>query len=70
MSRDVKKLFADKLKAIRAERNLSQLDLALLCELDRTYIGRIETMKRTPSLVVLEKIASGLGIELSELVKF
>jgi len=70
MSRDVRKLFAEKLRAIRVERNLSQLDLALMCELDRTYIGRIETMKRTPSLVVLEKIANGLDIELSELVKF
>lgn len=70
MSRDVQKLFALRLKAIREERKLSQLELALLCDLDRTYIGRIETLQRNPSLVVLEKIANGLEIELHELLNF
>ena len=70
MSSDVRKLFANRLKAIRAERNLSQLDLALLCNVDRTFIGRIETLKRTPSLVILQKIADGLGMELWQLLKF
>lgn len=70
MSSDVKKLFADKLRSIRNERKLSQLELALMCDVDRTYIGRIETMKRTPSLVILQKIADGLEMPLWELVKF
>ncbi len=70
MSSDVKVLFAKKLKAIREERKLSQLDLALLCDVDRTYIGRIESLKRVPSLVILQKIADGLEIPLWQLVKF
>lgn len=70
MSIDVTKKFANKLKKIREERNLSQEDLALLCEIDRTYIGRIERLERKPTIVILEKIANGLGIKLSELVNF
>lgn len=70
MSSDVKVLFAKKLKAIREERKLSQLDLALLCDVDRAYIGRIESLKRVPSLVILQKIADGLEIPLWQLVKF
>lgn len=70
MSGDVRILFAQKLKAIRQERNLSQLELALMCDVDRTYIGRIETLKRVPSLVILQKIADGLGMPLTQLVKF
>ncbi len=70
MSSDVRILFAQKLKAIRQERNLSQLELALMCDVDRTYIGRIETLKRVPSLVILQKIADGLGMPLTQLVKF
>ena len=70
MSIDVTKKFANKLKKIREERNLSQEDLALLCGIDRTYIGRIERLERKPTIVILEKIANGLGIKLSELVDF
>ena len=70
MSMDITKKFANKLKAIREERNLSQEDLALLCGIDRTYIGRIERLERKPTIVILEKIANGLGIKLKELVDF
>ena len=70
MSSGVKKDFANKLKQIRKTRNLSQEDLALLCGIDRTYIGRLERMERNPSLEILQKLANGLKIELSELVKF
>lgn len=59
--------FAEKLKKLRKERGLSQEALALLCDIDRTYIGRIENMKRNPSLEILNKIAKGLGIKLIEL---
>ena len=62
--------FAEKLKKLRKERGLSQEALALLCDIYRTYIGRIENMKRNPSLEILNKIAKGLGIKLIELLDF
>ncbi len=70
MSSDIVKKFANKLKLIRKERNLSQEDFALLCGVDRTHIGRIERLERVPGLEVLQKFADGLGISLSELLKF
>lgn len=70
MSGDVKEKFAKRLISIRKERKLSQEELALLCGVDRTYVGRIERMERTPSLVVLQKIADGLGMSLIELLNF
>ncbi len=70
MSSDILKLFANRLKKLRTERNLSQEDLALLCNIDRTYIGRIERTERNPSLEVLQKIADGFEISLSELLNF
>ncbi len=70
MSSDVKEKFAKRLVSIRKERGLSQEELALLCGVDRTYVGRIERMERTPSLVVLQKIADGLGMSLIELLNF
>ena len=70
MERNVKELFANKLIKIRAERKLTQEDLALLCGIDRTHIGRMERCERTPGLEVLDKIALGLKISLSELLDF
>lgn len=68
MTRDIKKLFAEKLITIRQERKLTQEDLALLCGIDRTHIGRIERLERNPGLEILDKIALGLKIPLGELL--
>ena len=70
MSSLVLEKFANRLKQIRKVRSLSQEELALMCGIDRTYIGRIENLKRNPSLEILDKIASGLGMDLSDLLKF
>lgn len=68
MTRDIKKLFAEKLIKIRQERKLTQEELAFLCGIDRTHIGRIERLERTPGLEILDKIAIGLKIPLSKLL--
>ena len=70
MVEDVRIKFSQRLQNLRIERNLSQEKLALLCGIDRTHIGRIERLERTPSLVILQKIADGLGISLIELLTF
>ncbi len=61
--------FANRLIELRKQNNLSQEDLALLCGVDRTYIGRLERLERKPSLAIVEKIAKGFGIEITELLK-
>ena len=65
MSSEVLYKFSQKLKMLRQERGLSQEGLALLCNIDRTYVGRLENLKRNPSLEILSKIADGLGMTLS-----
>ena len=67
---EIKELFSKKLINIRKSRGLSQEDLALLCGIDRTHIGRMERQERTPGLEVLDKIAKGLNMKLSELLDF
>ena len=70
MSSEILKKFASKLIQIRKERNLSQEEFAFLCGIDRTYIGRIERLERKPTIVVLDKIAKGLDIDLKDLLDF
>jgi len=59
----------EKLTKLRKEKSLSQDDLSLLCDVDRTYIARIENGKANPSFKVLLKIARGLKIKVSKLLE-
>ena len=52
---------------IRKERDLSQDDLVVNCNIDRSYLAEIEEGKTNPSLKVLCKIANGLNIQLYQL---
>lgn len=63
------KVFGKRIRDLRIEKNLSQEALAHKSNLDRTYISDIEKGKRNVSLLVLEKLASGLELELSDLIK-
>ncbi|MBF4444113.1 helix-turn-helix domain-containing protein [Vibrio anguillarum] len=53
----------------RNSKNLTQEELANLCEIDRTYIGSVERGERNVSLINIHKIASALNIDVKELFK-
>lgn len=56
-------LFGKKLKEIRKSKNMTQQDLAELCDLHPTSIGMIEAGKRTPSFATVELLAHKLNVE-------
>lgn len=53
----------------RTKRKLSQEKLAELSDLSKNSLGAIERGTSSPSIDTLDRIASALEIELSELVK-
>lgn len=53
----------------RKKKNLSQEQLALLSDIDRTYLARIEEGKANPSIRVLIKLSRVLKVRLQRLVK-
>ena len=63
----IKATFGKRVREVRTSKGLSQEALALACELDRTYVGGIERGERNVSLVNIEKIAAGLGVQVREL---
>lgn len=63
-------LFGLHLKSLRLAQGLSQEDLALKAELDRTYISGIERGKRNVSILNLFKIADALEVPVAELMSF
>ena len=52
---------------MRKAKDISQDDLAVDCNMDRSYLAEIEEGKANPSLKVLCKIADGLNIQLYQL---
>jgi len=66
---NIKNKFGTRIKALRKERGISQENLALKAELDRTYIPSIEKGDRNVSIVVIEKLAKAFDIKISELME-
>ncbi len=57
------------LKSTRSKKGLSQEQLALNCDLDRTFISMLERGQRQPSLTSILAISSSLGIPAHELIR-
>lgn len=55
-------------KRRRIALGISQEELGLRANLDRTYISGLERGVRNPSLTALVSLASGLGITVSDLL--
>jgi transcriptional regulator with XRE-family HTH domain len=67
MRDEILRLFGERLRELRTERNLSQEQLAELASLDRNYIGQIERAERNVALVNIVRIAKALEVEPAEL---
>ncbi|QWD89795.1 helix-turn-helix transcriptional regulator [Polynucleobacter sp. MWH-CaK5] len=55
-------------KDLRKDVGLSQEELVFECDIDRTYIRKIELGIANPSLLVLFKIANVLKVEIKDLI--
>ena len=63
---DVRKRFGGRIRELRAEKGWSQEELADRCGLHRTYIGAVERGEQNISLVNIDRLATTLGVSLSE----
>lgn len=66
---NIKQKLGNNLKRLRLEKGLSQEKLALMAEVDRTYIPSIEKGERNISIVIVEKLAIALDVPIHELFK-
>ncbi len=72
MARDyehIKKSLSVNIKALRTRAGLSQEQLALRADVDRTYVSQIERAIGNPSLLVLSKLATILDVDLLQLLE-
>lgn len=63
----VTQAFGARVRELRRAQGLSQETLALICELDRTYIGGVERGERNISLINIHKISGALNVSVRDL---
>lgn len=57
-----------RIKELRTKQNISQQELAGLCDFEKANMSRIENGGTNPTIVTLLKISAALKINLSELL--
>jgi len=67
--RDVTSRFGRRLRELRRERNLTQLRMAIDFGIDRSFISDVERGRKSMSLPMLEVVALGLHVSLSDLLR-
>jgi transcriptional regulator with XRE-family HTH domain len=63
---NIQQKYGIKVKKFRINKGWSQEKLALNADLDRTYIPSIEKGERNVSIVVIEKIAIALDVDIKD----
>ena len=67
---DYLKKLGKRIKTIRKEKGIKQVDLGYACDIEKQSMSRIEAGNTNPSVLLLRKISSELGITMSELLDF
>ena len=63
----INKQLGYRIRYLRQKKNWSIEDLALEAGINHNYLGDLERGMRNPTLVILNKIATALGIDLTVL---
>ncbi len=62
-------MIGNRLKALRAQRNLTLDDVAKLTDVSKPMLGQIERGQSAPTITTLSKIATGLRIPISSFLR-
>lgn len=66
---DARQVFGTNVRRLRLEKGLSQEEFGFAAGIDRTYVSGVERGLRNPTLLLADKFARGLGVELDELLR-
>lgn len=65
---EILKIFGERVRQLRKQKDISQEELAHRADLHRTYIGMIERAEKNITLLNIEKIANALEVDISNLL--
>lgn len=64
---DIHSVIGTNIRKLRATKKLSQEELAFRAEIDRSYLSEIENGHKNLSVAILEQIAIGLKVKITDL---
>lgn len=64
------KKLGKRIKTLRKEKGIKQVDLAYECDIEKQSMSRIEAGNTNPSIILLRKISDVLEVTLTELFDF
>ena len=67
MSTDISRRFGARVKELRLEKKMRQIDLAERVGIQEAYLSTLESGKKEPCLEVIKMLAQGLGVSLRRL---
>ncbi len=67
MSTDIVKRFGSRVRQLRMQRKLSQVELSEKIGIEQQHLSNLELGKKEPGLRVVEMLAIGLRVPLSKL---
>jgi transcriptional regulator with XRE-family HTH domain len=67
MSRDICARFGERIRQLREERGITQIELSEKVGIENAYLSRVESGKKEPCLRVIEMIADGLKVSLRQI---
>lgn len=69
MPTDIVERFAERLRTVRKDKNITQVTLSEKAGIETTYLSDLENAKKEPCLRVLDMLATGLGVTMSDLFR-
>ena len=66
-SMDICSIIGTNIRKLRNGKKLSQEELAFKAEIDRSYLSEIENGYKNLSVVMLDQIATALGVKITQL---
>lgn len=69
MPTDIRVRLGNRVRNLRRQRGWTQVEMAEMLGVDRSYLSEIENGKKDPSLRVLKTIAEGFKLSLPQLLR-
>jgi Predicted transcriptional regulators len=67
---NIKEKFGRRVRVLRTIKGWSQMELGFRADVNRNYISDLERGQRNVSLMIIERIAISLEVEVKDLFKF
>jgi transcriptional regulator with XRE-family HTH domain len=66
---EVQKLIGQNIKTQRKKRGMTAIELASLCDMEKSNMSRLEAGNTNPTVMTLYKISVVLGVKVQDLTK-